>query len=181
MKKILYIHGAFSAFKPESFKVMNLSKRFNVHGVSYSMETDFPTNLHEFITYCIEHNIEAVVGTSLGGLYATEISKILNIPSILINPCIEAKRLLLTIVGNQINFTTGKNENFTSELANTYPELASLNENCFAFIGLKDTIINPESTISHCEDHFVKYFLANEDHYWEFFDFNDEIKKIINK
>ena len=44
--KLLYIHGAFSAFKRESLKVKNLEKEFEVVGFDYSPELLLPTEYY---------------------------------------------------------------------------------------------------------------------------------------
>ena len=181
MKKVMYIHGAFSAFKPNSEKVKGLSKNYNVVGLSYSMEKDFNENKKEIVDFCKKENVDFVVGTSLGGLYASVVSSELCIPAILINPCVEPVKSLSTIVGKQKNFTTGQDEEFTQELANSFPEKAPLNANMFVFVGLKDNLISPEITIKMADSSRSKIFVSKEDdHYWEFFEYNKLIDGFVN-
>lgn len=181
MKKILYIHGSFSAFKPNSEKVKALSKQFEVFGLSYSMETPFSQIVDMFVSFCRENKIEAVVGTSLGGLFAAEVGSLLSIPSMLINPSIEPLSTLPRIVGTQKNYTTDKMETFTQELAESYPENIKLTDRCIVAVGLKDTVINPLKTISLSEGVVHSIVVdENADHYWEFFEANEELISLMD-
>lgn len=180
MKKAFYIHGAFSAFKPDSDKVKNLSKSYDVVGVSYSMESTFQENMDTFTDFCKKNDVDVVVGTSLGGLYACELSKSLGIPSIMINPCVEPVMSLSTIIGTMTNFTTGKDETLTQEIVNTYPEKASVTKKCLIFLGMKDDLIDANKTISMFKGTASIVTDPNEDHYWEFFEANVTIESHIN-
>ncbi|MCY9865087.1 hypothetical protein OTK49_21445 [Vibrio coralliirubri] len=173
--KILYIHGAFSAFKPDSEKVKNLQKVFEVVGVSYSMETPYPENKAMLVQFCRDNGIDAVVGTSLGGLYAAEVSAELSIPAILINPCVEPVMSLSTIVGTMTNFATGKPETLTQEIVNTFPDTATMTQLCLVFVGMKDELINPSKTIFMCCHKATVVANHNADHYWDDFERNERI------
>lgn len=179
-KKILYIHGAFSAYKPESNKVICLSNIFEVHGISYSMEDSFIDNIEMMEKYCLEKGIEFVAGTSMGGLYAAELTLRLNLKSILINPCVEPHLSLMTIVGEHTNFATGKKETLLEDIVYTYPEKAKITSNSIIFVGLKDELINPLKTIELYKNK-SKIVQRNEDHYWEFFNEVEEIRNFINQ
>lgn len=179
MKKALYIHGAFSAFKPESAKVLNLSKEYEVVGFTYDIEKEFLYNLKEMETFCFENDVDFIVGTSLGGLYAAEIGYRLNIPSVLINPCVEPQMSLSKIVGKQKNFTTGKTEELTKEVVDTYPNMAKLTRDSIVFLGMKDDLIDSEKTIKLYQGTSKIVRNEEEDHYWEFFEENEKIGSFI--
>lgn len=174
--KLLYIHGAFSAFKPDSQKVLNLQKDFEVVGTSYSMETPYPENKAMLIQFCRDNGIGAVVGTSLGGLYAAEISAELSIPAILINPCVEPVMSLSTIVGTMTNYTTGKEETLTQEIVNTFPDTATMTKLCLVFVGMKDELISPSKTIFMCCNKATVVANHSANHYWDDFDRNARIQ-----
>lgn len=176
MKKILYVHGAFSAFKQESPKVKALSKNFEVFGINYSMENTFFYNLKIIESFCFENEIDFIVGTSLGGLFATEVGSILNIPSVLINPCVEPIMSLSTIIGEQKNYTTGLNETLTKELVETYPDLATVSVDTLIFLGMKDDLIDSMKTKELFEDKATIFTDEKEDHYWETFNENEIIE-----
>lgn len=179
MKKAFYIHGAFSAFKPDSEKVKGLKESFEVVGLSYSIEDPFEVTLKKMTNFCIDNEVDFVVGTSLGGLYASEISRVLGLPSIMINPCVEPQMSLSTIVGTQKNFTTGKDETLTKELIHGYPNMAATDRSCLIFLGMKDELINNEKTFNLYSKSSPIFKNENEDHYWEFFNENEKIKKHI--
>lgn len=180
MKKCAYIHGAFSAFKPNSEKVKGLKKEYEVVGISYSMENRFEDNLNMLVDFCKKENVDFVVGTSLGGLYSAEINKILDIPAVLINPCIEPVMSLSKIVGTQKNFTTGQDEVFTQELADEYPKLSHFSRNMLICLGMKDELIDSNRTLEIAREH-TEWFVIddNEDHYWEFWEQNKVIEKFL--
>jgi predicted esterase YcpF (UPF0227 family) len=180
MKKVLYIHGAFSAFKPKSEKVLALKKSFNVFGASYSMETPFNQNLEDFQNFCILQNIEVIIGTSLGGLYASWISKRLGLPCVLINPCVDPAGTIHRLIGEHTNYTTGKLEKFTQSLADSFPSENHINDHSLVCVGLKDDVINPLKTIDIAKLAGAEIIInENEDHYWEFFDENKAIQLFI--
>ena len=180
MKKILYLHGAFSAFKPESEKVIALQKDFNVVGFSYSMEKTFNDNITELEAFCIEEGIEAVVGVSLGGLYASWLAELFQIPSILINPCVDPAGTISILIGEHTNFTTNKTEHFTRELANSFPKNTYLNKSTLVCVGMKDDIIDPSKTLKMAREVNAQLIINdNEDHYWEFFSENETIKQFL--
>lgn len=179
MKKVLYIHGAFSAFKPDSEKVKGLSKKFDVIGINYSMEDTFQETLKNIRNLCIKENVDFVVGTSLGGLYAGEINNVLGLPAVMINPCVEPQMSLSTIIGTQKNWTTGKEEVFTKQLVATYPSMAAVERNCLIFVGMKDDLIDSAKTIKLYSERCQVIRNEEEDHYWEFFEENEIIKKLI--
>lgn len=181
MKKAMYIHGAFSAFKPDSEKVKGLKKNFEVVGMSYTMEDSFDLTLAKLKEFAKHSNVDFVVGTSLGGLFAAELNKELGLPAVLINPCVEPKMSLSTITGNQTNFATGKKELFTEALANTYPDISSFSNSCLVCLGMKDDLIDAKKTIELATDYVFDFIInEDEDHYWEFFEENKRIKDFLS-
>lgn len=181
MKKVCYIHGAFSAFSPESEKVQALQERFEVVGISYSVENTFDENLKLLTDFCDKEEVDFVVGTSLGGLYAAEINHKLGLPAIMINPCVEPQMSLSTIIGEHQNFATGKIEKLTESIVKTYPNLAAVSESCLIFVGLKDDLIDNTKTISMYNS--TTKVIADEeaDHYWQDFNKNEEIEKHVKR
>ncbi|CAH7418528.1 hypothetical protein VCHA53O466_50352 [Vibrio chagasii] len=177
MKKTMYIHGAFSAFKPDSQKVLNLKKAFDVVGCSYSMEDDFNHNREILIQFARDNNVDFIVGTSLGGLYASEVGNELSLPSVLINPCVEPVMSLSTIIGEMTNFATGKKEILTQELVNTFPIKAKLTRRSLVFVGLQDELIDAQRTYDMYSEKTSVLLNYEEDHYWEDFEFNEGIVK----
>ena len=91
--------------------------------------------------FCVENEIDGVVGTSLGGLYAAEVGRMAGIPSVSINPCLEPYMSLSTIVGTTSNYATGKEETLTQELVTTFPKKVSPTPLSLVFVGMEDVEI----------------------------------------
>jgi len=181
MTKVMYIHGAFSAFKPKSEKVIGLKKEFDVVGTSYSMEKTFDENLDELKDFCIKENVDVVIGTSLGGFYASWVAARLGLPSVGINPSIDPAGTIDRLIGSHTNYATGEIEHFTKELAKSFPLNNYINTYTLVCVGLKDDVIEPEKTIEYATSVGATVIIDdNEDHYWEFFEKNKEIKDFIS-
>lgn len=179
--RILYIHGAFSAFRRDSSKVQNLEKEFEVIGFNYSMECSFSENKAAISEFCVENKVDGIVGASLGGLYAAEVGKELSIPAILINPCVEPVMSLSTIVGTTSNYATGKDETLTQEQVNTYPKKTAITPLCLVFVGMMDTLIDPVRTSELSAGSYGVVYGHEADHYWDDFEQNKLIKEYLNE
>lgn len=59
-------------------------------------------------------NTVKLVGSSLGGWYATVLAERYAVRSILINPAVRPHRLLSAAVGEHINYSTGERYQFTT-------------------------------------------------------------------
>ena len=103
MSKILYLHGFASC--GEGNKSTELKRYF---GEGYTLSPDLPFSPLEAIKYIealIEnHNIECVVGSSLGGFYASYIAEKYALKAILLNPSTEPWETLSSYVGWQKRF-----------------------------------------------------------------------------
>lgn len=64
---------------------------------------------------CISHNIQVLVGASLGGFYATWLAEHYNIPSVLINPAVNPAPLLDDHRGLQTRWCDGETFEFTRQ------------------------------------------------------------------
>ncbi|ELP5898596.1 hypothetical protein QTV49_000470 [Vibrio vulnificus] len=179
--KLLYIHGAFSAFNRGSLKVQNLEKEFEVVGFSYSMEQTFPYNRAVMTKFCVENEIDCVVGTSLGGLYAVEVGRMAGIPSVSINPCLEPYMSLSTIVGTTSNYVTGKEETLTKELVATFPKKVSPTPLSLVFVGMGDTLIDHRRTVELSANSAGVVRDYEADHYWDDFEKNKLIRDHVAK
>jgi len=141
-RKLLYIHGEFSSFWRDSLKIKSLEKQFDVVGFDYDMEKSFLANRDEMVSFCVENKVDCVIGTSLGCLYAAEISEKLSLASILVNPCVKPFEVLSRAVGTRRNHSTGKEETLTQELVDTYPKTITLNLLCMVYLELCVTNID---------------------------------------
>ncbi|WP_153109571.1 YqiA/YcfP family alpha/beta fold hydrolase [Propionivibrio limicola] len=116
---ILYLHGFRSS--PASWKSILLAETLRARGrdghyfcpaLSY---VPFEAIAHaEIIIKRLKGDV-ALVGSSLGGYYATYLAEKYNLKAVLINPAVKAPSLLTNWVGTQINLHTRENFEFTYE------------------------------------------------------------------
>ena len=113
---LIYIHGFNSS--PASFKAKVLHDRLVAAG-----------RAHEFVAPALPHSpaaaaqlLEALarghpraalVGSSLGGFYATWLAERLALRAVLVNPAVRPYELLAGHVGRQQNFHNGEEYDFT--------------------------------------------------------------------
>jgi predicted esterase YcpF (UPF0227 family) len=115
---LIYIHGFNSS--PASFKAKVLHDRLAAAG-----------RAHEFIAPALPHSPaaaaqmletlarwhpqSALVGSSLGGFYATWLAERFGLRAVLVNPAVRPYELLAGHVGRQKNFHNGEEYDFTLE------------------------------------------------------------------
>jgi predicted esterase YcpF (UPF0227 family) len=115
---LIYIHGFNSS--PASSKAQLLKAKFATLGRS-----------EEFISPALSHspaqaaamldalatgNPEAtLIGSSLGGYYATYLAEKHGLKAVLLNPAVRPYELLVPHVGRQKNFHTGEDYDFTAQ------------------------------------------------------------------
>jgi len=119
-KNILYIHGFNSS--PLSLKAeqtrLYLSKHFpqvNFHCPQVASNPKEAVNQLERIIESIPNNSWSLMGSSLGGYFASYLSQKYNFPSVLINPAIKPFELLNDYLGEQVNPYTEEVYHVTSE------------------------------------------------------------------
>jgi len=117
--RILYLHGFCSS--PASWKARLLGERLATAGFAdrFSCPTLPPVPLAAIA--CAEHLLACaegpttLVGSSLGGYYATWLAERHDLRAVLINPAVMAPVLLGGLVGTHSNFHTGETFEFTAE------------------------------------------------------------------
>lgn len=120
---IIYLHGFNSS--PQSFKARLLADRMRALGradrfVSPALPThpaDAIARAGECVATAIRGGIASsdvtLVGSSLGGFYATWLAERHRCRAVLVNPAVAAHRLLAGHVGRQQNLHTGEAYDFT--------------------------------------------------------------------
>ena len=113
---ILYLHGFTSG--PQSHKAQALAARMNERGLGDRFICpQLPAAPKEAITLAANlaelHDVDAVVGSSLGGYYATWIAETRNLRAVLVNPAVVAHLSLQKYVGPQRWLYTGESFEFT--------------------------------------------------------------------
>lgn len=110
-KKILYLHGFNSS--PASFKAQLMQEHFARHQAEERLLLpQLPESPHQAMAL-LDSTVQgteniAVVGSSLGGFYATWLAERHNLKAVLINPAVRPWRLLDKYVGTVTHYHTGE-------------------------------------------------------------------------
>ncbi|MGD8933994.1 MAG: YqiA/YcfP family alpha/beta fold hydrolase [Gammaproteobacteria bacterium] len=115
MNKILYLHGFNSS--PDSHKARVLHDYMQHHGLGDYIDIPkippLPAAAIELLQQhadkIIEDHALSLVGSSLGGFYATWLAEKYNCPAVLINPAVRPHELLMKYLGENKNYYTGEN------------------------------------------------------------------------
>ena len=108
---LLYLHGFRSS--PRSFKAQRLHAWLQAHrpGVHWWCP-QLPPSPREAMALVMQgvagwpHDRMAVLGSSLGGFYATWVAERLGCPAVLLNPAVDPARDLAAYIGEQTAFHT---------------------------------------------------------------------------
>jgi hypothetical protein len=120
VQAIIYLHGFNSS--PHSHKAQIIQQYFKTHHPdvlchvpALPIEPASAIRIaEELITNAQAQAMKvALIGSSLGGFYATYLSEQFNVKAALINPAVAAHELLVDEVGEQTNFHTGERYQFT--------------------------------------------------------------------
>lgn len=116
---ILYLHGFRSS--PASWKSLLIAEVLKERGLAKHYvcpalsHVPFEAIAHAEIIIKRMKGDVALIGSSLGGYYATYLAEKYNLKAVLINPATQAPKLLTDWVGTQINLHTRENFEFTYE------------------------------------------------------------------
>lgn len=115
---ILYLHGFRSG--PQSWKARSLHARMAAHGLEDALWCpQLPVSAREAVAL-IEARIArcetppTLVGSSLGGYYATHLAETHGLRAVLVNPAVIAPLSLSAYLGTQSHMYTGENFEFTA-------------------------------------------------------------------
>lgn len=109
---ILYIHGFLSS--PQSFKARLIAARLAELGLSHAFACPRlkgePDEIVETIARAVEAAPDepALIGSSLGGFYATHVAERYGLRAVLLNPAVRPYDLLHDYLGVQRNLYTGE-------------------------------------------------------------------------
>ena len=148
--RILYIHGFGSNFDSNSPKIQTLSEIGEVVGYTYDYTETPEFNISNFIEYASQHKVDLIIGTSLGGWYASEVGRLCGVPFVAINPCVHPQESLVRYIGEQNLDHYGNLYTLTKEICNLY---YSITGDGFGMVLVDDgdDVISPDSinTIEH--------------------------------
>lgn len=109
---ILYVHGFLSA--PQSFKAQLIAARLAELGLPDAFTcpklTGEPTEIIAIIERAVKAAPDepALIGSSLGGFYATHVAERYGLRTVLLNPAVRPYELLQDYLGVQRNLYTGE-------------------------------------------------------------------------
>jgi predicted esterase YcpF (UPF0227 family) len=114
---MIYIHGFNSS--PASFKARLLRERLAALGPAHEfiapMLPHSPADAARVLAGLVRrHSQSVLVGSSLGGFYATWLAEQFALRAVLVNPAVRPYDLLGGHVGRQKNFHTGEEYEFTA-------------------------------------------------------------------
>ncbi len=116
----LYIHGFNSSpasYKSQYFKQF-LDARHPGNEFICPELPDYPFQAIELLSQIIESSQNhplALIGSSLGGFYATWLASKYNLQAVLINPAVNPQELLVGLLGKNTNYHTGQEYQLTTE------------------------------------------------------------------
>jgi len=115
---ILYLHGFTSG--PQSHKAQALGKRMRERGLAEKFVCpQLPASPREAIALATDliarHGVITVVGSSLGGYYATYLAETFDLRAVLVNPAVVAHLSLKDFVGPQRWLYSGESFDFTRD------------------------------------------------------------------
>lgn len=150
---ILYLHGFRSA--PASIKARALQQHMQAHGLGAAFWCEqLPASPRQAIAlieaqieHCAAHGVDAtLVGSSLGGYYATWLAERHGLRAVLINPAVVAALELETYVGVQHNMYTDERFDFTvahlAELRALEVPALSHPERCWLMVETGDEVLD---------------------------------------
>ena len=119
--KIIYLHGFNSSSKSTKAQVLKKSKLVRSLGFEIVL-IDLPNSPKKAILEIekiIVKNFKkvALLGSSLGGLYATFLSEKYNLKSVTINPVVPSHLIdMKTLIGEHVNFHKNEKYEFSKEM-----------------------------------------------------------------
>ena len=137
--KIVYLHGLESNnLGPKNDWLQSISDLFDPY-IDY-----YEPNIYQSLkTRIIEFEPDIIIGSSMGGYFAHEIAKELNISAVLFNPALHSRSFEPDMTGYV---------------------LGNYNPNMYLVLGEKDTIIDPKLTLSYIKkkENYTYTLLSHE-------------------
>ena len=183
--KIIYLHGFNSSAESKKSKILDAylgdKKLFNLE--SPNLKTS-PRKAISQIEKIIKENSDrvCVIGSSLGGLYATFIADKYDLKSVTINPVVKNHISgMENLVGTHKNFHTNEEYQFTTK---DYLDLQKLGLkelkkplNHFCFIKMSDEVLDHNTTFEYFSNSYV---LSEKGGNHSYDDFLEKIPLILN-
>lgn len=145
--KALYIHGFGSFYDPDSEKVQNVKKVFDVVvGIDLDYTQGFDACLSQAHAAIARHKPDVLIGTSMGGHLVTHLSQQTGLPFMAMNPAPFPSTTLASRIGPGTDYR-GNDYVLEERVVKEYPDI-SLEGNGVVFVEKDDKVIIPMSTWS---------------------------------
>jgi hypothetical protein len=162
---ILYLHGYGSEYKPDSDKVNALRTLGPVSGIDLDYGKGPAICIEMASEACRTHDINLIVGTSMGGWLASHVGVNCGIPFVALNPAISPSESLKKHAGTTVNYT-GTDRTIEADTVKQYPPLAT-NGCGLVFCQEGDEVIDPKATINALEKHYEVHLIPGGSHRYE--------------
>ncbi len=181
---LIYLHGFNSA--PQSIKVNQLRSHLaTTHRENELVCPNLPWNFVEAIQ-TIEANLLnlkskkiCLIGSSLGGFYATYFAEKENLPAVLVNPAITPHKSLVKYLGLQKNIYSGEQyflkEEHMDELSRFYCPVITNPTRYLLLAGVRDEILDYREAVEKFAG--SEHIIVEEDH--AFLSFPNHIDKVL--
>lgn len=143
-KTILYIHGFGSQFDPEGTKATALSQIGRVIGVDVDYTMGSGAVIAALKDFLRQNAVDLIVGTSMGGWAAAEMSARLRIPFAALNPAVQPSVSLRQGVGTHVDYT-GREFTLTEETVDKYWDMSREGRGVI-LLEDGDEVIDPDTT-----------------------------------
>lgn len=159
---ILYVHGFGSSYDSEGDKVQALGKLGKVFGVN--IDYTHPESIYDIVRDAVHyHNIDLLVGTSMGGWTVSWMGSHLNLPFVAVNPCTHPSEMLRKYLGS-FEDHTGASRVLTEQALGFYQDDFVLDGAGMVLLDEGDEIIDAEATRFYVSDNYPTVTYSGGDH-----------------
>lgn len=167
MGSILYCHGFLSSGNCAKSQILssNLKKYPNISLISPNIEDNIELSYNSIKNLITDiPNFKGVIGSSLGGFWARKIAREFNVPGVLINPVVDIKNMLYTVLGKHTNPYTGNKFEISKELADNLQNFEDpidiIDKRLLhIYLGTEDEVLDyrkAESWFKDCDIHILQ-------------------------
>ena len=117
--KILYVHGFGSKFDASNDKVVALRALGEVVGITVDYTEARDEIATQLVEYVLQHEIDLIVGTSMGGHMSAIVGARVGVPFVAINPALDPATSLYRHIGKHTTYA-GDEYELTEEAITSY-------------------------------------------------------------
>lgn len=148
--KILYVHGFGSHYDPTHEKVVQLEQLGEVYGVTIDYCKGFTRSYNTVVDAVNQYKVDLIVGTSVGGLIANQISVDTGIDYIALNPIVQPSVSMPVWEGDFCD-TQGQSKYLSETAIISYPDF-KITDNGLIIVETNDEIVDTYKTLELFEN-----------------------------